>query len=190
MRRTPIILGILSMVFGGLVALWSAAQLGLSIAGPALYGRMGALMKNLPQRPGQPDPQLLMARTAEAMRELAPYNDGLMGGKLALSLALIVIGYGLYKRQRWSRSGALGWSALALLFTLVETIVKVTIILPRTNALMKGLMTSTASAELQQRMLSAQSTGTVVMLILLFTPFPLVLLALCGRRSASADFTD
>jgi hypothetical protein len=190
MRRTPITLGILSMVFGSLLAVVSAVQLAFSVAGPALFGRMGSLLKSLPQRPGQVDPQLLMARTAEAMRELAPYNDGLLGGKLAFSIALIFIGYGLYKRQRWSRSGALAWGALALLFTFAEAIVRATIILPRTAAIMKDLMVSTADPALLQQMQNAQSTGTLVLTILVFAPFPIVLLALCGRRSAVADFTD
>ena len=87
MRRTPITLGILSIVFGSLVALSNVLKLAVSALTPTLFGHMGTLMKNLPQRPGQPDPALVMARTAEAMHQLAPYNDALTGGKLALSIA-------------------------------------------------------------------------------------------------------
>ena len=188
MRRTPITLGILSIVFGSIVALSSAFKLAMSVLSPTLMGHMGTLMKNLPQRPGQPDPSLIMARTAEAMHRVAPYNDALMGGKLALSIALIVIGIGLYQRRRWSRSGALGWGVLALLFTGVEVIVMVSIVIPRTVAVMKDVMAADPAAlRLAQ---SAQPVGTLLLTVLLYAPFPLVLLALCGRRSAAADFTD
>lgn len=188
MRRTPVTLGILSIVFGSLVALSNVLKLAVSVLSPTLIGHMGTLMKNLPQRPGQPDPALVMARTAEAMHQVAPYNDALTGGKLALSIALIVIGCGMYQRRRWSRSGALGWGVLALLFTFVEAIVMVSIVIPRTAAVMKDVMASDpATLQLAQ---STQSMGTLLLTILLYSPFPLVLLALCGRRSAAADFTD
>ena len=159
MRRTPVTLGILSMVFGSLIAIWNAAQLAVSIATPALVSHMSALTKNLPQKPGQPDPQLVMSRMAEASRELAPYTEALLGGKLILSIALIVIGYGLSQRRSWSRSGAIAWGGLALLFTFAEAIVQATIIQPRTAAVMKAVMASAPNAAALQQTMNAQSTA-------------------------------
>lgn len=190
MRRTPVTLGILSMVFGSLIALWNAVQLAISVAAPALVSQISALTKNLPQKPGQPDPQLVMSHMAETARELAPYTQALLGGKLILSLALIVIGYGLSQRRGWSRSGAVAWGALALLFTFTEAIVQATIIQPRSVAALKTVMASAPNAAALQQTMSAQSTALPLLLVALFAPFPIVLLALCGRRSAAADFTD
>jgi hypothetical protein len=190
MRRTPVTLGILSMVFGSLIALWNALQLAISVATPTLVSHMGELTKNLPQKPGQPDPQLVMSRMAETTRALAPYTEALMGGKLLLSIALIVIGYGLSQRRSWSRSGAIAWGGLALLFTFAEAIVQATIIQPRSVAAIKAVMASAPNAAALQQTMGLQSTALPLLLVAVFAPFPIVLLALCGRRSAAADFTD
>src|ERR1700761_7895488 len=131
MRRTPITLGILSIVFGSVVALMTAFNLLVQLNSSLIFGQLGALMKNVPQRPGQPDPAQLMAQSAEVMRQMAPYTVALMAGKLLLSVALLGIGIGLYRRRRWGRSSALVWSVLALLYAGIEVIVSISVIMPR-----------------------------------------------------------
>ena len=188
MRKTPITLGILSIVFGSLLALSSVFALIASLGSSLIFGQLGVLVKSLPQKPGHPDAGLILARQAELLRQLAPYNDALSGGKLALSIALIVIGCGMYRRRRWSRTGALGWSVLALLFAAIESIVKVSIIVPRSAALMQDMIA--ANPMMPHDVQSFASIWSVLMTLLFYAPFPLVLLALCGRRSASNDFTE
>lgn len=193
MRRTPVTLGVLSMVFGSLVAVANGFRLLFSSLGASFFGNLGRLAASAPRRPGEPDPSVLVERMTAVMKELAPYTNAITAGKLLLSIALIVIGYGLYKRLRWSRSASLAWSALALLFLAAELLITVGIIQPRTMAVMKEVMASSGDAAgtaMMRALGGSQTAITVGVNLLLFAPFPLVLLALCGRRSAAADFVD
>jgi hypothetical protein len=194
MRKTPLTLGVLCIVFGGITALWKAFGLFLNgMSGSTMKG-FGALMAAAPRRPGQPDPAALMAKSQEIVKQLAPYTSALLGAMVLFSIALIVIGVGMYKRQMWARSAAIGWSALALFYVLVEIVVQLTIIQPRTREMMKEMFASmpdaTAGAAMMQAVGSAQGAIVVVTSLLFWAPFPIVLLILCGRRSAAADFVD
>src|SRR6185436_573062 len=105
MRKTPLTLGVLCIVFGSVTALWKGFGLFLnSMSGSTMKG-FTSLMAAAPRRPGQPDPAVLL-----------------------FAIALIVIGVGMYKRQMWARTAAIGWSALALVYVLVEIVVQLTVI--------------------------------------------------------------
>jgi hypothetical protein len=188
-----VILGVLSMVFGGLVALWNGGRLLFMSLSTSFFGNLGRLAASAPRRPGQPDPTAVLGRMTAVMKELAPYTNAITAGKLLFSVAIIIIGYGLYKRQRWSRSGSVAWGALALLFLAAELLVTIGIIQPRTMAVMHEALASSGDAAgvaLMQAFGRSQSAITIGVNVLLFAPFPIVLLALCGRRSAAADFVD
>lgn len=194
MRKTPVTLGVLCIVFGGVTALWKGFGLFLnSMSGSTLKG-FGALMAAAPRRPGQPDPAVLMAKSQEMVKQLAPYTNALLAVMLLFSIALIVIGVGLYKRQSWARSAAIGWSVLGLFYVLAEIVVQLTVIQPRTREMMKEMFASmpdaAAGGAMMQAVGSAQGAIVVVTALLFWAPFPIVLLILCGRRSAAADFVD
>lgn len=194
MRKTPVTLGVLSMVFGGLVALYSGFSLVFQSFSGSFMGSLGQLAASAPRKPGQPDPQLMFTKLGEAVKSVAPYTTALLAGKVIFSIALIVIGYGLYKRMRWSRSGAIGWGALALVFLVAELMVTIGVVQPRMNAAMQEVFRSTPNgvpgAAMMQAMQGSQSVITVVMNLVLYAPFPILLLILCGRRSAAGDFVD
>jgi hypothetical protein len=191
MRKTPVTLGVLSMVFGGLVAVFTGFSLAFSSLGSSFLGSLGSLAANAPRKPGEPDPTVLFSRMSELMKELAPYTNALLGGKLILSLALIAIGWGLYKRQRWGRSGAIAWGGLALLFLAGELIIQLGVIQPRTDAVMREIYAGMPNgAAMMQAMGGMRSTMTVIFSLIFYAPYPIILLALCGRRSAAADFVD
>jgi hypothetical protein len=194
MRKTPLTLGVLSMVFGGLVAAYSAFGLVFSSIGTSFMSNLGSVAATAPRRPGQPDPTVMFARMTELMKELAPYNNAILAAKVLFSVALIVIGFGLYKRKRWGRSGAMAWGALALLELAGELIVRVGVIQPRVNAVLQEMFAASPNgappAAIMQAMGSTQTSVTVILGLLFYAPFPIVLLALCGRRSAAADFVD
>ena len=118
----------------------------------------------------------------------------LLAGKVVFSIALIIIGYGLYKRLRWSRSGAIAWGALALLFLAAELVVTIGVVQPRMNAAMQEVFRTVPNASpgaaMMQAMQGSQGAITVVVNLLLYAPFPILLLILCGRRSAAGDFVD
>ena len=87
-----------------------------------------------------------------------------------------------------------GWSALGLLFLVAELMVTIGIIQPRVNAAMQevfhAMPNGDPGAAMMQAMQGSQSAVTVVINLVLYAPFPILLLILCGRRSATADFVD
>ena len=194
MRKTPVTLGVLSMVFGGLVALYSGFNLIFQSFSGSFMTSMGQLAASAPRKPGDPDPQLMFTKLGEAVKTVAPYTSALLAGKVVFSIALIIIGYGLYKRLRWSRSGAIAWGALALLFLAAELVVTIGVVQPRMNAAMQEVFRSVPNASpgaaMMQAMQGSQGAITVVVNLLLYAPFPILLLILCGRRSAAGDFVD
>jgi hypothetical protein len=194
MRKTPVTLGVLSMVFGGLIAAYSGLNLLFQTFSGSFMSSMGQLAASAPRKPGQPDPSVMLAKTAEAAKAIAPYTVALLIGKLLFSLALIGIGYGLYKRLRWGRSGAIAWGALALIFLVAELIVTIGIVQPHMNAAVqeafRAMPNGAPGAAMMQAMQGSQGVITVVVNLIFFAPFPVLLLILCGRRSAAGDFVD
>jgi hypothetical protein len=189
MRKTPATLGVLSMVFGGLVGLYSLIGVVFSTVSGAFFGMLLAQGRALPPQPGHPDPALLLGRMQEMMKAIAPYTDALLAAKIVFSVALLAIGYGLYQRRRWSRSGALAWSALALVELAVEVIVRMGVIQPRVDAAVSEWLANAHDPAVAAMLRTIGNTQSVVT-VLLYAPFPLVMLALFGRRSAAADFVD
>src|SRR5947209_6975553 len=138
MRRTPVVLGILSMVFGGLVALYSSVGLATQSLVKDWGQTFGKLGQIGPRRPGQPDPSAALEAIGQVVDQLKPYTYAISGGMVAFSLALILIGWGLYKRQAWSRPASLLWSGLALAFIPFQIYVQTQIVQPRMHeAMMK-----------------------------------------------------
>ncbi|HEX6838742.1 MAG TPA: hypothetical protein VF334_19325, partial [Polyangia bacterium] len=192
--KTPVTLGVLAMVFGGLVALYSGVNLVFQHFSGSFMNSMGHFAANAPRKPGQPDPSVVFQKMGDAVKAVAPYTTALMAGKVLFSIALIVIGWGLYKRLRWSRGGAIGWSALALVYLVAEMIVTIGVVQPRVNAAMqevfRGMPNGDPGAAMMQAMQGSQGVLTVVINLVLYAPFPIILLILCGRRSAAGDFVD
>jgi hypothetical protein len=183
MRRTPVVLGLLSMIFGGLVAIYSGVGLWLQSAVKD-FGKLGSM---IPRRPGQPDPAVALEATARAMEDLKPYTYAITGGMIVFSLALIVVGLGLYKRQAWSRPASLLWSALALAFIPFQIFVQTQVVQPRIHEAMMKAYEGTAMAGLQSSMAGMQTSATVLGQIIFYAPFPVILLILMGRSSAKND---
>ena len=194
MRKTPVTLGVLSMVFGSLVALYSGFNLLFQRFSGSFLTSLGQFAASAPRKPGQPDPSLMFDKIGAAVKSVAPYTTALLSGKLVFSIALVAIGYGLYKRARWSRSGAIAWGALALVFLAAELMVTIGVVQPRMTAAMQEVFRTMPSgdpgAAMMQAMQGSQGTITIIFNLVLYAPFPVLLLILCGRRSAAADFVD
>lgn len=194
MRKTPLTLGVLSMVFGGLVAVYSGFNLLFQSFSGSFMSSLGKFAASAPRRPGQPDPSLLFAKLGDVMKSVAPYTTAILAGKLLFSIALVAIGYGLYKRMRWARSGAIAWGALALVDLAAELMVTVGIVQPRINAAMQEVFRAMPNGDpgvaMMQAMQGSNGVIAVGINVVLYAPFPILLLILCGRRSAAADFVD
>ncbi len=193
MRKTPLTLGVLAIIFGGAVALYDGGRLALTSAAGTLNKTFGAAMANAPRAPGQPDPSIMMAKAETLQKELAPYTMSLLGAMVLFSLVLIAIGIGLYKRKPWARSAAIAWSALGLVFLAADAIVHFSVILPRSQAMMKEMFATMPNADKvagMMQVVGGAQNGIIVLQEVCLAVFPILLIILCGRRSAAADFVD
>jgi hypothetical protein len=147
-------------------------------------GKMGAAM---PHRPGQPDFSAAMEAGIKIGEEMRPYTMAIAGGMLIMSLALIVVGFGLYKRKAWSRPTSLLWSGAALLFLAFQIFIQTQIIQPRVREMMSKMLEGQPGSAMMDSMMGVSSGVAIVLQILLYAPFPLILLFLIGRSSAKND---
>ncbi len=193
MRKTPVTLGVLGIVFGSVVTLYDGARLALSSMAGSLNKTVATAMSSTPRAPGQPDPTVMMDRAQALAKQLMPYTTALMAAMVVFSVALILIGVGLYKRKSAARSAALGWSALALVYLAADAIVHFTVILPRTHAMMNEVFAAMPNADKAAPMMQVvggAQNGIVGLQEIGLAVFPILLLILLGRRSAAADFVD
>lgn len=185
MTKTPRILGTLSIVFGALIAFWSPLTL---LIGP-LMKRMSSLVATVPHQPGGPDPAISLGASEAMLEAQHGYLVASAIVMTVMSVALIVIGVGLVKRRAWSRKVAIGWSVLALLIVVGQTVASIAWLQPTVMEVQRAYYEAHA-AKLPFQMPPTAAAGTGVLGALFNAAFPTVLLALLGRRRAAADFTS
>lgn len=185
-RRTPVVLGVLALVFGGLVAAWHAFSL---FTQSYLTGSPAASILRLGQLPpNSPEATALVEKMHHTLLVLRPYSQAMSGAMLLLSLALVGVGWGLYRRQRWARPAAIIWALLALAFIPVQLYVQIVIVQPRVQAVLAETFSHLKDgAHLMAVAAGAQKGVTIAVQLLFFAPFPIALLALIGRPSARDD---
>jgi hypothetical protein len=189
MRKTPVVLGVLSMVFGGVQLAMSAIGLASAPFSKQMIGSMGKAFSDLPHKPGDPDVGGMFDKLSALTEELKLYTYLTAGAMVAFSIALILIGWLLYKRRVQSRKLSVTWAIAALAYLPVQLWIQVKIILPRTQAITKQMLEGTNSpvAGMMDSVSSIQGTMTVIGYLLLYAPFPLLLIWLMGRESAKND---
>jgi hypothetical protein len=189
MRKTPVVMGVLSMVFGGIQALMSGVGLASTPFSKQMVGDMGKALAGLPRREGDPDVGQMFDQLAKLTDELKLYTYLTNGAMLALAITLIIVGFMLYKRRAQARPQAIAWAAAALAYLPVQIWVHVKVIQPRTQVvteqMMKGM--EPAASGFMQAFAGVQTVGTVVFYLVFYLPFPILLLWLIGRQSAKSD---
>jgi len=189
MRKTPVVLGVLSMVFGGVQVLLTGVGLVSAPFSKQMMGGMGKAFSGLPKQDGQPDVGEMFDKLAKLTDELKLYTYLTGFAMLAFSITLIVLGWLLYKRRVPSRPLSVAWGAAALAYLPVQLWVQVKIILPRTQEVTRSMlqgMDPNASG-IMAGFEGFQGTMTVVFYLAFYTPFPLLLIWLMGRQSAKND---
>jgi hypothetical protein len=189
MRRTPVVMGVLSMVFGGIQVLMSGIGLVSAPFSKQMMGGMGKAFSGMPRQPGQPDVGPMFERLARVMDDVKLYTYLINAAMLALSITLIILGWMLYKRRAQSRPLTIAWSVAALAYLPVQIWVQVKVILPRTQEVTRAMLegTNNPASGIMDTMMGAQAIGTVVFYLLFYAPFPILLLLLIGRQSAKND---
>lgn len=187
-RRTPVVLGILNIVFGSVITLWALFGLLMQNSVKEWTQLFTKFAGHVPHRPGAPDPAVMMQSMVKALEALKPYQYAMSGGFLILSIACIAVGYGLWKRQAWSRQAAVLWSIAALAFIPVQLWLQVGVVLPMTNQIvMESFKSSGLPTAMFGAMQGMQGAMTIVMGILFWAPYPVILAILMGRGSAKND---
>ena len=188
MRKTPVVLGVLSMVFGGIQALMSVFGLLTQPFAKQMMGGFGKAFSNLPKQEGQPDMGQMFDRLGTLMDQVKVYNYLINFAMLAFAIGLIIVGWLLYKRRVQSRKLSVIWAIAALAYLPLHLYVQVGIIQPRTSeAMTEMLKVPGAAATSMQSMASLQGMVLIVFHLLFYTPFPIILLWLMGRQSAKND---
>jgi hypothetical protein len=181
MRKTPVVLGVLSIIFGSVGAVMSLLTL---FIGPAL-SKLSQFAKNLPQ---QGELQRAQLEASDAMfSELAGYMKLTSFTLLVMSAVLVVIGVGLYRRRAWSRPATVTWSLVGVALVVANFFYSTLYQQPHQRAIHDAIYAAhgvTAPFEIG----AAGQMGIVLFSSLMYCAFPAVLLALIGRRSALRDF--
>jgi hypothetical protein len=189
MRKTPVVMGVLAMVFGGVQVLMTGVGLVGQPFSKQVMGSMGKAFSGLPKQEGQPDVGDVFEKLGRLTEDLKLYTYLTGFAMLAFAITLILVGYMLYKRRAQSRPLAVAWAIAALAYLPVQLYVQVKIIQPRTLAITNQMLEGMpdASSGFMQGFAGVQGVATVVGYLLFYTPFPILLLWLIGRESAKND---
>ena len=97
-------------------------------------------------------------------------------------IALIVVGVLLYKRRVQSRPAVLTWAIAGLAYLPLQAIIQLKIVGPRMAEVTKQAMPGMDPAFAQ-----TSTAAQAILTALFYAAFPVVLLALMGRKSAKND---
>jgi hypothetical protein len=181
MRKTPVVLGILSIIFGSLTAVLSLVAMGM---GP-LFAKLTRLTDNLP---GQTDTQRAQLEASQAsFAHMTSYLTISSAILVVMSTALVVIGVGLYRRRAWARQATVAWAIVGLALVVGTLVYSVAWLQPHQRQWQHEVYAArgvTPPFEIG----SASQAFLAFFGALFYCAFPAVLLALVGRRSAANDF--
>src|SRR4051794_1455135 len=108
MRKTPVVLGVLSIIFGSLTALMSLVGMGM---GP-FFAKLAQVTRDLP---GQTEVRRARLEASQAsFAHVTSYLYVTSTVLVIMSIALVVIGVGLYRRRAWARQATVAWAIVAL----------------------------------------------------------------------------
>src|SRR3954471_14675219 len=116
MRKAPVVLGVLSIVFGSLIGTLCRLS---GFMGP-FFKRMAALTETLPGQTELQRAQMEAATSSfDSMSGYMTVTSSVLG---VMSVALVVLGVGMYRRRAWARRVAVVWALVAIALTVVNTI--------------------------------------------------------------------
>ncbi|HEY2747854.1 MAG TPA: hypothetical protein VGL86_24700 [Polyangia bacterium] len=181
MRKTPVVLGVLSIVFGML----SAACCMLA---PLIVPMLAKLSEITGALPGQSDLQRAQMEAAQAaLTAQATYMTVTSIVLGIMSISLVVIGVGLYRRRRWALRPTLWWALLGLALVVVNYVYALGWLQPHQRELQQAIYAAHGVAPAFQLSRTSEIVGSIFG-VAMYSAYPIVLIALLGRRSAVNDF--
>lgn len=166
------ILGILSIVFGGVYFLLTTLYTIGTFASMATYQ---TLIRSASQTPLPGSQTYLYQQALLLMQKTITYGMVIYGLEILFSLVLIVIGIGLIRQSMRARKAALLWAIAGLAFIVIRIVVALVFVLPLQTKY--GLYGSSSANSITY--IISFALGALIEL-----PFPIVLLALLGKKSA------
>lgn len=178
MSKRATVLGVLSIVFGLLTVSYTLLNLLV----------FQSFMRSLTAF-GPTDAQQVpfLAAANELVDAQRPLMVAMGVPFVVMSIALTVVGVGLYRRRAWGRAGAVAWAWLALLVLVGIIVANVVWLHPE----MTRLSAEIYAKHHVQAPVSSEATqllGTVGTFCF-YAPFPLVLLALLAPKRNAALFS-
>ncbi len=155
----PKVLGILSLVFGGIVILMSL--IGFTIGGASSMG-------------GMPGAEAAMN---EYLAAIEPGASLLLTAMLVMSGALIVIGVGQLGYKRWARKAAITWGIAGLVVVVGTVLHHYLSVLPSFHLLTAVFADTPEVATMMEGMTSSAGIISVVM----YAPYPIINIVLMRK---------
>ncbi len=171
MRKTPVTLGVLSIIFGALTMLSDASSLLTS----AILRLRSDSMHSLPP-----------SMSFQWIRD--PFMLTIYILHFLLATTLLIIGIRLVQRALWARKAAIVWGVSALFYVIISVIASVIIVIPHTAVLWDAFYASSSAQVYQPGLGTVVATSMVIWAAIFQIPYPIVLLVLLGRKSAKNDF--
>ena len=175
--KAPKVLGILSIVFGGIVALFTLFNV---VAGASPdFGSMGGTMGGFDS-----------AAVVEAEEQFAEETrtTSLISGllNLVMAVSLIFIGIGQFKYKKWAAPASVKWGIVALLVLVVDAVIQFTVTLPAMEELFTRLMAAEPDLPDVRGVIKAAS----VVPLLLNLPYPIILITIFRKPKVVAAMTN
>ncbi|MGH2687624.1 MAG: hypothetical protein ACRDKW_02285 [Actinomycetota bacterium] len=174
--KAPKVLGILSIVFGGIVALFTLFNV-VGGASPDL-GSMGDM--------GGFDSTVIVEAEQQFVEDtrMTSLVSGLLN--LVMATSLIFIGIGQFKYKKWAAPASVKWGIVALLVLAVDAVIQFTVTLPAMEDLFARLMAAEPDLPDLRGILKAAS----VVPLLLNLPYPIILIAIFRKPRVVAAMTN
>jgi hypothetical protein len=163
--KIPQVMGILSIVFGSLVGLFS------------LFGLLGTgMMMGMPTG-GPPGFDQSYEDFLDIVRVPNLINGVLMVG---MSIALVVIGIGQVKYRRWAAQASVMWGAAALLVLVILAIVQLTMVAPAMEQFFADL--AAADPEMPEFGFGRLMGMMGVFSLAVYLPYPILMIVFFRKR--------
>jgi hypothetical protein len=184
MSKAPKILGILSIIFGGLVAAWSP----LSFFLKSMMKGLTQMASTMPHAPGMRDPMIDLQAAEAVVDAMYGYAVAVAIMYFVMSMTLVVAGAGLLKRKTWGRKLAIGWAALALVIIVAQLVSHFAYVAPLQDSVRQAFY---AAHHALPPPGDPGKMGQIMVVpgLLFYAVYPVVLLLILCRRGMADELT-
>lgn len=181
--------GVLSIIFGSIVLLFSLLGSCTQLAQKDRGQLTGALMGM-----GSGDPKGVSAAWDKYMATTRSVGLASSAVYLLMSGGLLIIGIGQLRYRRWARSSSVYWGLAALLVLAVVILVNRLIVAPAGRELFEALSHSSKGSleSMMSSMMGSMFTSSwfMIVTVILYAPYPLLLLATFTRPAIRDAMVD